>query len=143
MSDSLLKPVDPESLGGRGSGYSNGMLAPADARILFVAGQIGWDRAHRIVDGGFVAQFEQALENAVEVVRAAGGDTTHVARLTVFVVDKGEYANHLPAVGAAFRRVMGRHYPAMSLVEVRGLLEPGARVEIEATAALPPVEGAR
>jgi enamine deaminase RidA (YjgF/YER057c/UK114 family) len=137
MDRDALTPIDPESLGGRGSGYSNGMLAPAGARILFVSGQIGWDRQRRIVDGGFVAQFEQALANAVEVVRAAGGDAAHVARLTVFVVDKGEYANQLSAVGAAFRRVMGRHFPAMSLVEVRGLLEPGARVEIEATAAIP------
>jgi enamine deaminase RidA (YjgF/YER057c/UK114 family) len=138
VSDRRLEAIDPDSLGGRGSGYSNGILTPAGSRLLFVAGQIGWDRAHRLVDGGFVAQFEQALANVVDVVRAAGGAPEHLARLTVFVVDRGEYAGALQAVGAAFRRVVGRHFPAMSLVEVRGLLEPGAKVEIEATAAIPP-----
>lgn len=133
-----LLPIDPPELGGRGSGYSNGMLAPAGARILFVAGQIGWDAERRLVDGGFVPQLERALENAVAVVRAAGGEAWHVARLTLFVVDKGEYLAQLGAVGAAYRRVFDKHFPAMSLVEVRGLLEPGARVEVEATAALPP-----
>jgi enamine deaminase RidA (YjgF/YER057c/UK114 family) len=131
-----MEGFDPEELGGRGAGYSNGMLAPAGARILFVAGQIGWNRERKLVDGGFVAQFEQALANAVAVVVAAGGEASDVARLTIFVVEKGEYLNSLSAVGAAYRRVLGRHYPAMSLVEVRGLLEPGARVEIEATAAI-------
>ncbi len=134
----LLTPIDPIALGGRGSGYSNGMLVAAGARILFVAGQVGWDASRRLVDGGFVPEFERALENAVEVVRAAGGEPWHVARLTIYVVDKGEYLAQIGAVGAAYRRVFGKHYPAMSLVEVSGLLEPGARVEIEATAALPP-----
>lgn len=133
-----LEPVDPEALGGRGRGYSNGILAPAGARLLFVAGQIGWDSRRRLVEGGFVAQFERALENVAAVVAAAGGAPEHVARLTLYVVDRGEYLGHLAAVGAAYRRVFGRHFPAMVLVEVRGLLEPGARVEIEATAALPP-----
>jgi len=133
-----LLPIDPESLGGRGSGYSNGMLAPAGARILFVAGQVGWDASRRMVDGGFLPQLERALENVVEVVRAAGGEPWHVARLTLYVVDKGEYLTQLGAVGAAYRRVFGKHFPAMSLLEVKGLLEPGARVEVEATAALPP-----
>jgi enamine deaminase RidA (YjgF/YER057c/UK114 family) len=143
MSGGRLVAIDPESLGGRGSGYSNGMLAPAGARILFVAGQIGWNRERKLVDGGFVAQFEQALANAVAVVEAAGGGAADVARLTIFVIEKGEYLNHLSAVGAAYRRVLGNHYPAMSLVEVKGLLEPGARVEIEATAAIaPPAAGA-
>lgn len=133
-----LTPIDPPALGGRGSGYSNGMLAPAGSRILFVAGQVGWDGARRLVDGGFVPQFERALENVAEVVRAAGGEAWHVARLTLYVLDKGEYLAQLGAVGAAYRRVFGKHFPAMTLVEARGLLEPGARVEIEATAALPP-----
>lgn len=133
-----LEPIDPDSLGGRGQGYSNGMLAPAGARLLFVAGQVGWDGARRLVDGGFVPQLERALENVVEVVRAAGGAPENVARLTLYVVDRGEYLRQLGAVGAAYRRVFGRHFPAMALVEVAGLLEPGARVEVEATAALPP-----
>jgi enamine deaminase RidA (YjgF/YER057c/UK114 family) len=143
MSDFDLTAIDPESVGGRGSGYSNGMLASAGARILFLAGQIGWNRERKLVDGGFVAQFEQALANVLAIVEAAGGSAASVARLTIFVVDKGEYLNHLSAVGAAYRRVLGRHYPAMTLVEVRGLLEPGARVEIEATAAISGGDGAR
>ncbi len=133
-----LEPIDPEALGGRGRGYSNGILAPAGARLLFVAGQVGWDRERRMVEGGFAAQFERALANVVEVVRAAGGAPEHLARVTIYVVDRNEYSAMLSAVGAAWRRVVGSHYPAMALVEVAGLLEPGARVEIEATAALPP-----
>lgn len=132
-----LEPIDPEALGGRGRGYSNGILAPAGARLLFVAGQVGWDRERRMVEGGFAAQFERALANVVEVVRAAGGAPEHLARVTIYVVDRNEYSAMLSAVGAAWRRVVGSHYPAMALVEVAGLLEPGARVEIEATAALP------
>lgn len=135
---SRLEPIDPEALGGRGRGYSNGILAPAGARLLFVAGQVGWDRDRRMVEGGFAAQFERALANVVEVVRAAGGAPEHLARLTLYVVDRNEYVAALSAVGAAWRRVVGPHYPAMALVEVAGLLEPDARVEIEATAALPP-----
>ena len=133
-----LERIDPEALGGRGRGYSNGILAPAGARLLFVAGQVGWDRERRMVEGGFAAQFERALANVVEVVRAAGGAPEHLARVTIYVVDRNEYSAMLSAVGAAWRRVVGSHYPAMALVEVAGLLEPGARVEIEATAALPP-----
>ena len=133
-----LEPIDPEALGGRGRGYSNGILAPAGARLLFVAGQVGWDRERRMVEGGFAAQFERALANVVEVVRAAGGAPEHLARVTIYVVDRNEYSAMLSAVGAAWRRVVGSHYPAMALVEVAGLLVPGARVEIEATAALPP-----
>lgn len=133
-----LEPIDPEALGGRGRGYSNGILAPAGARLLLVAGQVGWDRERRMVEGGFAAQFERALANVVEVVRAAGGAPEHLARVTIYVVDRNEYSAMLSAVGAAWRRVVGSHYPAMALVEVAGLLEPGARVEIEATAALPP-----
>lgn len=134
---SRLVPINPEELGAP-RGYSNGILAPAGGRLLFVAGQIGWDRAQRLVEGGFVAQFAQALANVATVVRAAGGAPTDITRLTVYVTDKQEYREHLKAVGEAYRAVIGRHYPAMALVEVAGLLEPGARVEIEATAVLAP-----
>jgi enamine deaminase RidA (YjgF/YER057c/UK114 family) len=133
-----LEPIDPAALGGRGRGYSNGVLAPSGARLLFVAGQVGWNRERELVAGGFAAQFEQALANVAAVVAAAGGGPEHLARLTLYVVDRTEYQGQLAAVGAAYRRVLGDHYPAMALVEVSGLLEPGARVEIEATAALPP-----
>jgi enamine deaminase RidA (YjgF/YER057c/UK114 family) len=128
--------VQPPELGAA-KGFSHGALAPAGARILFVAGQIGWDGAQRIVPGGFVAQFEQALANVMATVRAAGGAAGDICRLTVYVTDLEPYRADLEAVGVAYRRVLGRHFPAMALVAVAGLLEPGALVEIEATAAIP------
>ena len=131
-----LLPVNPESLG-RPRGYANGMLAPAGGRLLFVAGQIAWDREQRLVGPGFVEQFRQALANVLAVVREAGGGPEHLARLTIYVVDRREYLADLAAVGEAYRGVLDRHFPAMALVEVQALLEPGAQVEIEATAVLP------
>ena len=118
-------------------GYSNGILAPVNGRLLFTAGQIAWDAQQQIVSDNFSQQFFQALSNVVEVVQAAGGSPEHLMRLTVYVTDRQEYLADLPAVGAAYREVMGRHYPAMALVEVAGLLEPGAKIEIEGTAVLP------
>lgn len=132
-----LRMINPVELGAP-SGFSHGVLAPAGSRLLFVAGQVGWDRERRVVAGGFAAQFERALENIRAVVAGAGGGMEEICRLTIYVTDRTLYANDLRAVGAAYRRVMGRHFPAMALVEVAGLLEPGALVEIEATAALRP-----
>jgi len=131
--------IDPVSVPGRPrpSGYSDGMLVSGPARLLFVSGQIGWDERRTLVSADFVAQFRRALENAVAVVRAAGGGPESIVRLTLYVVDKREYAARVKEVGDAYRAVMGRAYPAMSLIPVPDLLEPGARVEIEATAALP------
>jgi enamine deaminase RidA (YjgF/YER057c/UK114 family) len=116
-------------------GYANGVVA--EGKLLFVAGQVGWDAAQKLVSDRFVPQFEQALANVAAVVRAAGGAPEHLARLTIFVTDRREYLADLPAVGEAYRRVLGRHFPAMTLVEVKALLEEGAKVEIEATAVLP------
>lgn len=134
---SRFEIVNPEALGAP-RGYSNGMLAPAGGRLLFIAGQIGWDGKQQLVGDGFAAQFEQALANVVRVVAAAGGAASDLARLTLYVVDKGDYLRELAAVGSAYRKIIGQHYPAMSLVEVSALLEPGARVEIEGTAVLAP-----
>ena len=131
-----LRPVNPEELGAP-RGYSHGMVAPPGARLLFVAGQIGWNENQRLVGDGFAEQFERALANVVTVVRQAGGEPGHLARLTIYVVDRREYLEALEEIGAAYRGIMGRHYPAMALVEVKALLEPGAKVEIEGTAALP------
>lgn len=131
-----LQVVDPPELG-TPQGYANGVLVPAGRRLLFVAGQIGWDAEQRLVGDDLPAQFAQALANVLAVVRAAGGDAADVARLTVYVVDKDEYAASRQELGRRWRELMGRHYPAMALVEVRGLLAPGAKVEIEATAAVP------
>lgn len=136
---SRFTTLNPEELG-PARGYSNGMLAPPGGRLLFVAGQVGWGPGQRLVEGGFVAQFRQALENVMLVVRAAGGEAGEIGRLTIYVTNKDEYCADLKAVGAAYRAVLGRHFPAMALVEVAGLLEPGAKVEIEATAVIPPTE---
>jgi enamine deaminase RidA (YjgF/YER057c/UK114 family) len=130
-----LLAVNPESLGAP-KGYSNGILTPP-GRFLFVAGQIAWDAEHRIVSADFARQFERALANVVAVVREAGGEPTHLARLTIYVTDRDAYLADLGGVGKAYRAVMGRHFPAMALVEVKALLEPGAKVEIEGTAVLP------
>ena len=127
--------INPEHLG-RPRGYSNGVLAPAGGRVLFVAGQIGWDERQRLVGEDFVEQFDRALANVLAVVGAAGGGPEQVARLTVYVTDKREYAARTREVGERWRARMGRHFPAMSLVEVKGLLEDGAKVEIEATAVI-------
>ena len=120
----------------RPKGYSNGVAAAG--RWLFVAGQIGWDpRASRPkFPKTFAAQFDQALSNFLDVVRAAGGAAEDVAKLTVYVVDKREYLNARARVGEAWRKHMGRHFPAMALVEVSALLEKDALVEIQAIAAI-------
>lgn len=127
--------LNPESLGAP-KGYSNGMLAPAGGRILFVAGQVAMDADGQVIDGDVAAQWSRALENVLEVVRAAGGGAADIGRMTIYVTDKGAYMSARPALGAVWRRVMGSHYPAMTLVEVKGLVEDGAVVEIEATAVI-------
>ena len=130
-----MKTINPKSLG-RPHGYSNGQLTREGPRLLFIAGQIGWDGEQRLVSDDFVEQFDRALRNVLEVVREAGGAPTGVARLVVYVTDKREYAARTVEIGERWRAQMGKHYPAMALVEVKGLLEDGAKVEIEATAAL-------
>jgi enamine deaminase RidA (YjgF/YER057c/UK114 family) len=132
---SALQAIDPAELGAP-QGYANGILVPAGRRLLFVAGQVGWDGSQRLVGEGFVEQFAQALANVLAVVRAAGGGPGDLARLTIYVLDREEYGRHRRELGERYRQLMGGHYPAMALVEVRGLLLAGARVEIEATAAL-------
>ena len=126
-------PVNPASLVAP-RGYSHGMRGSGE--MLFVAGQIGWDRDGRMVSADFVSQFAQALANVLAVVAAAGGGPTSVARLVLYVTDKREYLGRRREVGQAYRRLMGKHFPAMALVEVRGLLEDEARIEIEAVALL-------
>ena len=127
-----MKIINPPGLPSP-RGYSNGVSA--EGRLLFVAGQIGWTATSDLVDG-FVEQFDQALANVLTVVRTAGGTAESISRLTIFVTDKGQYLAGKEAIGERYRTRMGRHYPAMSLVEVKGLLEPGALVEIEATAVI-------
>jgi len=112
-------------------GYANGMAGRG--RIVLVGGQIGWDAEGRLA-AGFVPQVQQALRNILAVVAEAGGGPEHIARLTWFVVDMDDYRTSLAALGPAYRAVMGKTFPAMSLVAVTALVEPAARVEIEATA---------
>jgi len=128
--------INPESLG-EPKGWTNGLLAPAGGRILFVAGQTARDAEGRIVGDDVVAQWERALENVLAVVRAAGGGPEHIGRMTVYVTSRAEYLATRRALGELWRRLMGRHYPAMTLVEVSALVDEGARVEIEATAVIP------
>ena len=126
--------LNPESLA-EPRGYNNGVLVEGGS-LLFVAGQIGWDRLSRIVSDDFALQFEQALENVLAVVRKAGGGPTNITRLLIFVTDKKEYLAAMKPIGAAYRRLMDKHYPAMTLVEVEALLEDSAKVEIEAMAVI-------
>jgi enamine deaminase RidA (YjgF/YER057c/UK114 family) len=102
--------------------------------LLFVAGQVGWTREGQMVSDDLVAQFAQALDNVLDVVRAAGGRPETVARMVLYVTDKREYRRCTKPIGEAWRRRMGKHFPAMVLVEVKSLLEDGAKVEIEAVA---------
>ena len=117
-------------------GYANAVAARG--RHVFVAGQVGWDpRTATFASDDFAAQTRQALENVAAVLRAAGAEPRHLVRLTWFVTSRAEYAAARAAVGAAYREVLGGHYPAMSLIVVSGLLEERAKVEIEATAVVP------
>ncbi len=115
-------------------GYANGILSP-DGH-LFIAGQVGWNADQVFEHHDFAGQAEQALRNILAVVEAAGGRPRHITRLTWFVIDKREYLSRQTEIGAAYRRVMGRHFPAMSLVVVAGLVEDDAVLEIEATAVI-------
>ena len=119
----------------RPKGYVNGIAATG--RTVFLAGQIGWNAEQRFESRDFVAQARQALANIVALVAEAGGRAEHITRLTWFVIDKQEYLSRLSELGAAYRSVMGAHFPAMTLVQVVALVEDAARVEIEATAVVP------
>jgi enamine deaminase RidA (YjgF/YER057c/UK114 family) len=119
----------------RPKGFANGILARGD--MVFVGGMIGQDKDGRFAEG-FVAQMKLALANIAAVLAEAGAAPQHIVRLTWYVRDMDEYLADLPALGAAYRDVMGRHFPAMAVVEVNRLVEPEARLEIEATAVLPP-----
>jgi enamine deaminase RidA (YjgF/YER057c/UK114 family) len=119
-------------------GYNHGVLVPIgpDAQLLTIAGQVGWNADGHLVDPGFAAQFEQALVNVLAVVTEAGGAPASIVRFTIYVTDKSSYESETAAVGEGYRRVMGKHFPAIALVEVKGLVASGALVEIEAMAVI-------
>jgi len=129
--------VNPHALP-KPHGFTQGLLlaAGAGARVLFVSGQIGADREGRLVAEPLVDQFERAIANFVLVVREAGGAVESIGKLTIFVTDKAEYLAGRRAIGEAYRRHMGRHFPAMTLVEVNALLDAGAKVEIDGIAVI-------
>ena len=131
-----FRVVNPPGLGAP-RGFNHGMLAPAGGRILFVAGQPAIDPDGEVRAAGFVDQFDVALARVMAVVREAGGGAEHVGRMTVYVLDMGEYERSRPALAGVWRRHMGTHYPAMALVEVAALVDAGAVLEIEATAVVP------
>jgi enamine deaminase RidA (YjgF/YER057c/UK114 family) len=119
-------------------GYSNGIVVRGAGRLVFVAGQVAWDANQRLVGkANFATQFAQALRNVVAVVEKAGGKPEHIVRLTIYVTDKQLYLAQTAEIGSIWREIVGKTWPAMSLVQVAALLEDGALVEIEATATLP------
>jgi len=126
--------INPESLGAP-RGYSHGVLTEAGGRLLFIAGQIGWNE-NRIVSADLVEQFDRTLANVIAVVTAAGGKPEQIARLVIYVTDKNEYRSRMKEIGERYRARMGKHFPAMVLVEVKSLLENGAKIEIDAIAVL-------
>lgn len=127
--------INPDSLGAP-RGYSNGVLVESGGNLLFIAGQIAWNEDQMIVSSDFVEQFDRALENVVTVVKTAGGDATNIARLVIYVTSKTEYREQTKAVGERYRKHMGKHFPAMVLVEIKSLLDDAAKVEIEGIAVL-------
>ena len=134
MSASHLRFLQPEGWAPP-RGYANGVAA--EGRTVFVAGQIGWNPQRHFETDDFVGQVEQALINVLAVLRSAGAGPEHLVRMTWYVTDKAAYMTRQKELGQIYRNVIGRHYPAMTLLVVAGLLEDRALVEIEATAVLP------
>jgi enamine deaminase RidA (YjgF/YER057c/UK114 family) len=127
--------VNPRALG-EPKGWNNGLLAPAGGRLLFIAGQAGWEEDATGPPPDFAGQFARALDKVLTVLREAGGAPSDLARLTIYVTDLPDYRASRKALGEAWRARLGKHYPAVSLVAVSGLVDRGALVEIEATAVL-------
>ena len=120
----------------RPSGYSNGVVA--QGRQVFIAGQVGWDpRSGKFESASVADQAAQALKNVLTVLAQAGGRPAHIVRMTWYLTSRSEYLAHLEEIGTAYREIMGKHFPAMTAVEVTALIEAQANVEIEATAVIP------
>ncbi|MGQ0585655.1 MAG: RidA family protein [Gammaproteobacteria bacterium] len=129
-----MRIVQPEGWP-RPRGYANGIVA--EGRLLFVAGQIGWNEKEQFDSDDLIEQTRQALKNLVAVLKAGGAKPEHVARLTWYLTDKREYLARAREFGAAYRELMGKHYPTMAMVQVVALMEDRAKVEVEAIAVLP------
>ena len=128
--------INPESIGAP-SGYANGLLVDAGGKLLFISGQIAWNEKQQIVSEDFVEQFDRALGNVIAVVEAAQAKPEHIVRLVIYLTDKLEYRERTREVGERYRKHMGKHFPAMVLVQVAGLLDDAAKVEIEGMALIP------
>ncbi len=131
-----MQIVNPTSLG-RPRGFSHGVLAAPGSRLLYVAGQTAADAGGVVAEPAFARQFEAALDRVLQVVRAAGGSAEHVARMTIYVTDMDTYRKSRLELSEIWKRHMGAHYPAMALVQVTGLVDDGATVEIQADAVIP------
>src|SRR5690349_24624995 len=131
-----FKLINPEVLGAP-RGYSNGLLADSGGKLLFIAAQIAWNKDQEIVSDDFVEQFDQSLANVLAVVRAAGGEADNIVRLVIYVTNKIEYRERTREVGERYRKHLGKHFPAMVLVQIAGLLDDRDQVEIEGMAVIP------
>ena len=134
MSNSTVEFVQPKNWA-LPKAYANGVVA--QGRQVFIAGQVGWNAQAQFESDDFVSQVEQALKNTVDVLAAAGGKPHHLVRLNWYVTDKDEYATRQREIGEAYRRTIGRHFPAMTALQVSGLIEDRAKVEIQAIAVIP------
>jgi len=130
----MMQILQPPSWA-RAKGFSNGIVA--SGRMVFIAGQVGWTGQGEWKEKSFAGQFRQTMRNILDVLAEAKGRPEHIVRLTWYVLDRDEYLASLKEVGAAYRELMGRHYPTMAVVQVSGLVEREARLEIEATAVVP------
>ena len=119
----------------RPKGYANGVLA--EGRTVWTGGVVGWDEEERFPDADMAGQFRRILESTVAILAEGGAGPEHIVRMTWYVTDRQEYLNSLPAIGAAYREIIGRHFPAMAVVQVVALMEGDAKVEIETTAVVP------
>ena len=131
---SMMQILQPPTWA-RAKGFSNGIVA--SGRLVFIAGQVGWTGQGEWKEKSFAGQFRQTIRNILDVLAQAKGKPEHIVRLTWYVLDRDEYLASLKEVGAAYRELMGRHYPTMAVVQVSGLVERNARLEIEATAVIP------
>ena len=130
----MMQILQPPSWA-RAKGFSNGIVA--SGKLVFIAGQVGWTGQGEWKEKSFAGQFRQTIRNILDVLAEAKGKPEHIVRLTWYVLDRDEYLDSLKEVGAAYRELMGKHYPTMAVVQVSGLVEREARLEIEATAVLP------
>jgi enamine deaminase RidA (YjgF/YER057c/UK114 family) len=136
VSDKSAQIVQPPGWP-RPTGYANG-ISVAAGRIVFISGQVGWDAQEKFHSEELVPQFEQALKNIIAIVAAAGGEPRHICRLTAFCIDKPAYLAGRRDIGRIWRKLIGDHYVAMSMIFVADLLDHPAKIELEATAVIPP-----